>query len=144
VRLRADVDQRGQGLDRLAFIDMGQKPDGSLIIDDTRRFSLPDDVFGDHVDKKLFPLGRIIHFGADDGKQLIPDSRETSRVANTSRFNQATSWAVTRRPRIIALMIVRLLSIAKAIIRTCTLSGPPTLSTGLDTGRPCAPMFSRK
>jgi hypothetical protein len=39
-------------------------------------------------------------------------------------------------------MIVRLLSIAKAIIRTCTLSGPPTLLTGLDAERPCALIFS--
>jgi hypothetical protein len=41
-------------------------------------------------------------------------------------------------------MIVRLLSIAKAIIRTCTLSGPTARPTGLDVERPCALIFSRK
>ena len=51
--------------------DVGQKPDGPFVADDARRFSLPDNVFRDHVDKKLFPLGRIIHLGADDGEQFI-------------------------------------------------------------------------
>ena len=71
MRFGAHIDQRGQGLNRLAFVDMGQKPDGPLVADDARRFSLPDNVFGDHVDKKLFPLGRIIHLGADNGEQFI-------------------------------------------------------------------------
>ena len=71
MRLGADIDQRGQGFDGLAFVHVGQKPDGPFVADDARRFSLPDNVFGDHVDKELFPLRRIIHLGADDGEQLI-------------------------------------------------------------------------
>ena len=122
---------------------MGQQPNGSLFADDARRLSLPDDVFGDHVDEKLFPLRRIIHLGADDGEQLIGGfARNFADSANTSRFNQATSCAVTRRPRIIALMIVRLLSIAKAIIRTCTPPIRRALALGRMLRRPCASIFS--
>ena len=61
-------------------------------------------------------------------------SRVTTRPANTSRLSHATSCAVTRRPRIIALMIVRLLSIAKPILRTCTTLDPLARGAGSDVG----------
>jgi hypothetical protein len=71
MRFGANIDQSGEGLNRLAFVDTGQKPDGALVTDDARWLSLADNVFRNHVDEELFPLGRIIHLGADDGEQLI-------------------------------------------------------------------------
>ena len=46
MRLGADIDQRGQGFDGLAFVHVGQKPDRPFVADNARRFSLPDNVFG--------------------------------------------------------------------------------------------------
>src|SRR5271155_1163578 len=58
-------------------------------------------------------------------------SRVTSPSPNTSRLSHATSCAVTLRPRIIALMIVRLLSIATHIRLTLLDADLPALRPAL-------------
>ena len=110
------IDERGQGLRRFARIDMRQQPNGSLFVDDARRLGLPHHMLSDHVDEELFPFRRIFHLGADDGEQFVSGFARNFTAGEHLPLRQATSCAVTRRPRIIALMIVRLLSIAKAII----------------------------
>jgi hypothetical protein len=71
MRLGAYIDQSGQGLDRLAFVSTSQKPNRTFVANHAWRLDLPDDMLGNHVDEELFPLGRIIHLGADHGEQLI-------------------------------------------------------------------------
>ena len=71
MRFGKHVDERGQGLHRLAFVHARQKPSGSLFADDAHRLSLPDDMLGDHLDEELFPLGRIVHIRPGDGEKLV-------------------------------------------------------------------------
>jgi hypothetical protein len=70
-RLGQHVDQRGQSLNRFAFIGARQEPNSSFVVDDARGLGLTDDMLGDHVDEEFLPLRRIVHLGSDDREQFI-------------------------------------------------------------------------
>jgi hypothetical protein len=65
------VDKRGQSLNRPAFVYARQKPSSFLFTDDARRLTLPNDMLGDHFDKEVFPLGRVVHIRPGDGEEFV-------------------------------------------------------------------------